>query len=144
MRLTRAGEYAIRCIMYLSYKGKGKLVSKKEIAAKCAIPTHFLSKIAQELQKAKILEIKQGPRGGFVLTKDPSELTLLEVIEAIIGEIYLNDCIARPEMCEASNICAVHKVWQKARRELRNILNSVTFDKLVKDPKCIPNFDKEI
>ena len=140
MRLTRAGEYAIRCIMYLSFKGQGILTSKKEIAAKCAIPTHFLSKIAQELQKARIIEIKQGPRGGVVLTRDPKELTLLEVIEAIIGEIYLNDCIAHPDQCEASSKCAVHRVWQKARKELRKTLASATFAELVKDPKCVPNF----
>ncbi len=143
MRLTRAGEYAIRCIMYLSSIGKGNLVSKKEIASKCAIPTHFLSKIAQELQKARILEIKQGPKGGFILTKDPKNLTLLEVIEAIIGEIYLNDCIAHPNQCEASSKCAVHKVWNKARTQLRNTLNTVTFSELVADPRCIPNFDQQ-
>ena len=141
MRLTRAGEYAIRCILYLSYKGQGVLVSKKEIAAKCAIPPQFLSKIAQELQKARILEIKQGPKGGFVLTSDPGKLTLLHVVEAIIGEIYLNDCIARPNQCAASSKCAVHKVWGKARAQLRKTLDSVTFKELSADPVCIPNFD---
>ena len=141
MRLTRAGEYAIRCILYLSYKGHGVLVSKKEIAAKCAIPPQFLSKIAQELQKARILEIKQGPKGGFVLTSDPEKLTLLQVVEAIIGEIYLNDCIARPNQCTASSMCAVHKVWGKARAQLRKTLDSVTFKELSADPVCIPNFD---
>ncbi len=143
MRLTRAGEYAIRCILYLAYKGPGVLVSKKEIAAKCAIPPQFLSKIAQELQKARILEIKQGPKGGFVLTSEPDELTLLDVVEAIIGEIYLNDCIARPNQCSASSTCAVHKVWGKARNELRRTLQSVTFKELAKDPSCIPNFEAQ-
>ncbi len=143
MRLTRAGEYAIRCILYLSFKGQGILVSKKEIAAKCAIPPQFLSKIAQELQKARILEIKQGPKGGFVLTSDPDKLTLLDVVEAIIGEIYLNDCIARPSQCSASAMCAVHQVWGKARNELRRTLDSVTFKELSKDPACIPNFEAD-
>ncbi len=143
MRLTRAGEYAVRCVLYLAYKGAGVLVSKKEIASKCAIPPQFLSKIAQELQKARILEIKQGPKGGFILTKDPEELTLLDVVEAIIGEIYLNDCIARPNQCTASSRCAVHRVWGRARNELRKTLDSVTFKELSKDPNCIPSFESE-
>lgn len=143
MRLTRAGEYAIRCILYLSAKGPGVLISKKEIATKCAIPPQFLSKIAQELQKARIIEIRQGPKGGFILVQDPENLTLLKVIESIIGEIYLNDCIARPSQCTASPTCAVHKVWIKARKELRSTLGSVTFDELAKDPLCIPNFEEQ-
>ena len=140
MRLTRAGEYAIRCILYMTSKGTETLISKKEIASRCAIPLQFLSKIAQELRKAGIIEIRQGPRGGFILTKNPADLTLLTVIEAIIGKIYLNDCIARPEQCTASSKCPVHKVWHKARRQLRRTLDSVTFEQLAKEPECIPDF----
>ncbi len=140
MRLTRAGEYAIRCILYLTAKGEGVLTSKKEIAARCGIPPQFLSKIAQELQKARIIEIRQGPKGGFILTTNPDKLTLLDVIEAIIGEIYLNDCIARPNQCTASPKCPVHRVWNKAREQLRQTLNSVTFSELAKDPSCLPDF----
>ena len=143
MRLTRAGEYAIRCVLYLSAKGEGMLTSKKEIASKCGIPPQFLSKIAQELQKARIIEIRQGPRGGFILAQNPEELTLLNVVEAIIGEIYLNDCVARPNQCTASPKCPVHRVWNKAREQLRNTLNSVTFKELASEPNCLPDFSKE-
>ncbi len=143
MRLTRAGEYAIRCILYLAAKGEGVLTSKKEIAARCEIPPQFLSKIAQELQKARIIEIRQGPKGGFILTRNPKDLTLLNVIEAIIGEIYLNDCIARPNQCTASPKCPVHKVWNKAREQLRSTLDAVTFSELARDPNCLPDFSRE-
>jgi Rrf2 family protein len=133
MRLTRAGEYAVRCILYMSKKGKEKLVSRKEVADACEIPHHFLAKIAQELAKAGIIEIRQGARGGFILVKNPSEITLLQVIEAIIGEIYLNDCISRPESCKASPVCEVHKVWEKARQQLRETLGGVTFASLIEN-----------
>lgn len=136
MRLTRAGEYAVRCILYMSQKGKEKLVSRKEIAESCEIPHHFLAKIAQELAKVGIIEIRQGAKGGFILIKDPSELTMLEVVESIIGEIYLNDCIARPESCKASPVCSVHKVWEEARQQLRDKLNSMTFKKLIENQAC--------
>ncbi len=143
MRLTRAGEYAIRCVLYLSSRGEGILTSKKEIAARCGIPPQFLSKIAQELQKARIIEIRQGPRGGFILARNPEKLTLLNVVEAIIGEIYLNDCVVRPNQCMASPKCPVHQVWNKARQQLRDTLNSVTFQELAAEPNCLPDFREE-
>lgn len=138
MRLTRAGEYAIRCILYLAKKGKGVVISRKDIAEHAEIPQHFLAKIAQDLAKAGLIEIRQGAKGGFSLSKDPQEITLLEVVETMIGEIYLNDCVARPSSCDILNACAVHQVWIKARKQLRQTLKETTFDKLVHDKTCIP------
>ena len=138
MRLTRAAEYAIRCMVYLSGRGLGVLTSRQEIATKADIPTHFLAKIAQDLARANLIEIRQGARGGFVLSRDPAQLSLLEVVETMIGEIYLNDCVARPNSCKVTCDCAVHRVWMTAREQLRETLNKVTFDQLIKEKSCIP------
>jgi len=137
MRLTRAGEYAVRCVLYLSKKGKGVLVSRKEVAEHAVIPAHFLAKIAQDLAKAGMIEIRQGARGGFALLMEPEEITLLAVVETVIGEIFLNDCVIRPQSCEASSDCSVHNVWMTARDQLRNTLGSVTFAELINQPVCI-------
>ena len=99
MRLTRAGEYAIRCALYLSFKGMGVVVSKKEIARAMEIPDPFLAKIAQQLAMAGIIEIVQGSKGGYRLLVPVEKLTMLDVVEAVIGEIYLNDCVVRPQSC---------------------------------------------
>jgi Rrf2 family iron-sulfur cluster assembly transcriptional regulator len=138
MRLTRAAEYAIRCILYLAKIGRGQQASRKDIARYAEIPPHFLAKIAQDLARAGLIEIRQGAKGGFSLLKDPRDITLLEIVETMIGEIYLNDCVARPSSCNALDACAVHQVWLKARIQLRDTLREVTFDKLIRDKTCIP------
>ncbi len=136
MRLTRAGEYAVRCVLHLAKQEPDALVSRQTIADQCRIPPHFLAKIAQQLAKAGIIEIMQGTRGGYRLIRRPAEVSLLEVIEAIIGEIFLNDCVIRPETCQASPDCAVHRVWVRARDELRRVLGSVSFEDLVREESC--------
>ncbi len=140
MRLTRAGEYAVRCMVYLAHKGRGVLISKQEIAEHADIPTHFLAKIAQELSKAHLIDIKQGPKGGYTLIQNPKNISLLQVVEVIIGEIFLNDCIDRPGSCTVSNSCSVHKVWEKARNQLRETLAEVSLAQLSEDESCIPVF----
>ena len=137
MRLTRAGEYAVRCVLYLSKKGKGVLVSRKEIADNAVIPAHFLAKIAQDLAKVGMIEIRQGSQGGFCLLMKPEEITLLAVVETMIGEIFLNDCVVRPDSCGVSPNCAVHNVWIQAREQLRATLRNVTFAQLLEQPICI-------
>ena len=133
MRLTRASEYAIRCVLFLSAQEEGVVVNKKEVAQEMDIPNQFLGKIAQQLSRSGILEIIQGPKGGVRLLISPEKLSLLDVIEAIIGEIFLNDCILRPDSCGRSSTCAVHNVWQKARNQLRETLREATFSKLVQN-----------
>jgi Rrf2 family iron-sulfur cluster assembly transcriptional regulator len=137
MRLTRAGEYAVRCVLYLSSQEMGIVVSRKEIAQAMDIPNQFLGKIAQQLFRSGILEIVQGSKGGFRLLISPQKLSLLDVVEAVNGEIFLNDCILRPDSCLRSPTCAVHLVWQKAKNQLRGTLHEATFAKLVKKKICI-------
>jgi Rrf2 family protein len=140
MRLSRAAEYAIRCMLYLSIAGKGLLVSRRTVAGEMDIPEQFLGKIAQQLARAGLIEIVQGAKGGFRLAVDPAELTLLTVIEAVIGEIFLNDCILRPESCDRSPVCKVHIVWENVRNQLRDSLRKATFAALMTEsPISVPD-----
>lgn len=133
MRVTRAGEYAIRCVFYMARHEQGMIISLNEIAKAMDIPKQFLSKIAQQLSRSGIIEIFQGPKGGCRLLIAPEELSLLDVVEAIMGEIFLNDCILSSQPCGRKVTCAVHLVWRKAKNQLRQTLREATFDKLVKE-----------
>lgn len=137
MRLTRAGEYGVRCILYLSGKERQVVVPRREVARAMEIPEQFLGKIAQQLARAGILEIIQGSKGGFRLLMSPDKVSLLDVVEAVVGEIFLNDCLLRPNACARTHSCSVHKVWQKARMQLRQILDEATFAELVGDETCM-------
>jgi len=137
VRLTRAGEYGVRCILFLAGSGQGKVVGRVEIAKAMDIPEQFLGKIAQQLAKSGFIEIIQGAKGGYRLLLSPDKLTLLDVVEAVTGEIFLNDCIMRPESCFRSPGCSIHRVWEKAREQLRNTLREATFAKLIEGETCI-------
>lgn len=139
MRLTRAGEYAIRCISYLSKKGIGVSVPKQEIADQGEIPSSFLAKIAQDLSKGGLIEIQQGAKGGYRLLKEPEDITLLEVVEIMIGRIYLNDCVGRPKSCPSSPRCLVHRVWDNASEQLRTNLANANFAQLSHENFCLPH-----
>lgn len=141
MRLTRAGEYAVRCVLYLADRGPGLVISRKQIAREMDIPPHFLGKIAQQLAREGIIEIVQGAKGGFRLIAAPEQVTLLQVVEAVIGEIFLNDCVMRADACHRSYACSVHNIWEEARSQLRDFLKQATFDKLLQDSSCITTGD---
>jgi len=137
MRITRAGEYAVRCVLYMSGCENNKIISRKEISGKMEIPDQFLGKIAQQLARSGFIEIIQGAKGGYRLLKIPEKISLLDVVESVTGEIFLNDCLMNPDSCNKSSSCTVNSVWETARRQLRETLKQATFDKMLGKKSCI-------
>jgi Rrf2 family iron-sulfur cluster assembly transcriptional regulator len=62
--------------------------------------------------------------------------TILDVVEAVIGEIYLNDCVVRPDSCDRISACSIHRVWETARDQLRETLRQANFKSILADKSC--------
>jgi len=132
MLITRATEYAIRALLYLSKQPKGEIVLKKDICASQDITPAFLTKILQPLIKQGIVGSQRGVGGGFYLIRDPGEVTLLDVLMAEEGPLYLNHCIAQKGTCERDIFCPVHGAWHEIRSELMDTLRKYSFSDLMR------------
>jgi Rrf2 family protein len=138
MEITRATEYAVRCVLHLALEPEDRVVARREIAAAREIPEPFLGKIAQRLARAGIIRIMQGARGGYQLVKPADKLTLLDVVEAAEGPLELNTCVLHPKVCSRTCVCAAHRVWSAARRQLRDTLAAATFADLAAQEGPLP------
>ena len=139
MEITRATEYAVRCVLHLALDTRGRVVPRREIAAAREIPGPFLGKIAQRLARAGIIRIHQGSRGGYELVVPADRVTLLQVVEAGEGPLSLNKCVMHPKSCPRTCVCAAHRIWAEARRQLRATLAGVTFAELAAQEGPLPN-----
>lgn len=126
MELTRQTDYAIRCVLYLSKK-QDRTVVVEEISDEMSIPKSFLSKIVQRLTRTGILESFRGVSGGFRLSRKPSEITLLDVIEAMQGTAASNKCAIDKVQCGLSCTCIVHPVWIELKKRTEDYLRKVNF-----------------
>ena len=129
-KLNRSGEYAIRAALYLASNTSGKSISVSDIARMEDVPVEFLRKIAQALIKGKIVRSRRGVNGGIVLSRPAEQISLLEVIEAAEGPIYLNTCLVEPDECRRSPWCAIHVVWCQAQMKFKNVLAAKTLAEL--------------
>jgi Rrf2 family protein len=86
LQLTRQTAYAMKIMAYMARR-PGELVSRKVMIVEAEVPGHFSAKIAQELAKKKLIEVKQGSRGGLKLTCDPAKVTQLDIYEAMNGDL---------------------------------------------------------
>lgn len=89
LQFTRQELYAMRIMTYMANR-PGEVVRRKDMAEEADMPAHFLSKIAQDLAKAGFIEIVQGSRGGFKLTCKPDEVSMLDIYQAISGELKIH------------------------------------------------------
>jgi|SRR5208283_2639808 len=126
MVITREADYAIRCILYLS-ENEGKISMVEGIAREMHIPRSFLAKILQKLARASLVKSFRGVKGGFQLTKDPSEISLLDVVEAIEGEVAMNVCALDEKLCSRSVACPVHPSWLEIKKDIKKMLKKYNF-----------------
>lgn len=130
MEISRRTDYGVRVILDLANLQDGERASTQEIAERQSIPAPFLAKIVSQLSTSGLLETYRGAGGGVVLARPPSEINLLDVIEALDGPIRLNRCVIEPDNCPREDKCPVHAIWMEAQRDLTRVLTSVTFDSL--------------
>jgi Rrf2 family protein len=130
MQITRQADYAVRAIMYLAQIGSEKKAATSQIADEQDIPLSFLAKIIAQLSVAGLLQTMRGARGGVTLARDPNEISLLEVVEAIDGPIQLNECVNGAHQCQITE-CPLQSVWYDAQDDLVTRLRKTTFGQFV-------------
>ncbi len=130
MQITRQADYATRAILYLARVGKGERIATSLVAKEQKIPPSFLAKIISQLSVAGLLHTSRGAHGGISLAREPEQITLLEVIEAIDGPIQLNMCIEQHGACVFEENCPLQPVWHNVQSELVGRLRNTNFRQL--------------
>lgn len=137
MQITRQADYALRAMLYLARNNsKDSKAATSVIAEEQEIPPSFLAKIISQLSIANLIKTSRGASGGVKLKRDSSDITLLDVVEAIDGPITLNECTQNPDICTFGDTCPLHSVWCEAQAELVNKLRDTTFEKLIEMEKA--------
>ncbi len=130
MQLTRAADYAVRVMVHLAGLPPATRPSRAALAEAAEVPEQFLSKVVQALSRARLISSHRGTAGGFELSANPTEVTLLDVMEAIEGPTRLNTCLFPGHGCERQSWCAAHLVWADAQRAMLAVLRRATIAQL--------------
>lgn len=129
-RLSRAAEYSIRGVLYLASRSEGEVAGVEEIARATDVPSAYLAKLFGALGKRGFVRSIRGPEGGFTLPRDPSEISVLEVIEAIEGPISFSQCLVHEGDCPGGSACPVHEMWEGAQESFLKYLRGRDFKEL--------------
>ena len=132
--VLQQSDYAIRCLLFL-VEHRGRLATKSEIAKAVGAPDLFVAKILQRLVKANVLVSVRGIHGGFSLAREPSAISLLDVLGASQASLAFRPCVLNPKACPLQAPCPVRPVWVRIYESTVRELRQTTFDKLTREHK---------
>jgi len=133
MRLSTKGEYASRAMLELSLRYGGGPLHVREISEAQRIPRRFLEQLLLLLKRAGYLKSRKGQKGGYVLSRPPSAITVAEVIRVMDGPLAPIDCVSvmAHEPCPMEGTCGLRWLWKDVRDAVAGIMEKTTFADLV-------------
>jgi len=127
MRISTKGDYGIRALIELSHRyGEAKPTQTSEIAGRQKIPESYLEQLLTTLRRAGFIRSVRGPQGGHALIREPSELRVSEVLEALEGSIMLVDCLDDSSQCSKNGGCPQRGMWQAVGEAILGVLDNTT------------------
>ena len=136
MNINQESDYAFRIVLMLCKEGLDNRLDAKSLSEKGNIPLRFLLKLTRKLTQSGIVKSFRGVNGGYAITKEPKDITLKNIVEAIQGPIIITRCIYDNQACSANKIghCAVHNALSNIQNTLVDELDKVNFEKLKNEP----------
>lgn len=129
--ISQRAKYALRALVMLSGIEKGISLSITEIAIEQRIPKKFLEQILLELKRHGIVESRRGKVGGYMMLREPQDVTYGEVLRLIDGPIAPLPCLSiiayrKCEDCKDEGSCEIRKVFANVALATREVLDKTS------------------
>ena len=126
VQLSRRVEYALLALIDLAIEGREERVQLHDIAQRQAIPEKYLEQLLRPLKTSGVVISTRGSRGGYQLAREPREVTVLEVVEAVEGPLTPDDAPA----AETVGGQVVRALWDGLHLEVSRYLGSIRLSEL--------------
>jgi len=111
MLLNQTAEYALRAMAILAGLWPDRRITAKELAEQANVPPSYMSKVMRKLVVGGLVDSLRGHHGGFRLTRAPSTIPLIEILDAAEFEVARDVCAFGVGKCNPRNPCALHPAW---------------------------------
>ena len=131
LQVSRKVDYALRAMIHLASLPAGVRAPQQEVASQQDIPREFLAKILKTLADKGLVSALRGPHGGVAIARPPSDLSFLDVIEAVEGPVVLNLCLDQQQGCTKGATCTMQAVWRAGQERMLDVYRTTMLSDLV-------------
>jgi len=133
MKLSTRSRYGSRILLELARHYQKGPVRAGRIADNQGLPVKYLEQLIRTLKKADLVSSVRGAQGGHMLARNPSEITLGQIVRLFEDQADLVECINSPEKCDMSDECRVRLAWGEATAALYKKIDTITIADLLSD-----------
>ena len=134
MKLSTRGKYGLYAMYYLAgHKDEGP--QSLQSIASTGVPKQYLEQLLGNLRRAGLVNTVRGVQGGYQIAREPKDISILDVIDAMEGPLELSECMTDEGHCDRSCACPVRRVWQKLTDSINRELAGVTLGDMF-DQSC--------
>ena len=142
LRVTKLTDYATVVLTVLATR-RGEVLSAAELAEHSGLEQPTVSKLLKPLAQAGLVEGLRGVHGGYRLSRDASEISLIEVVEAMEGPLAMTECSQHDSNCGIAHQCGVRSNWRLINDVVADALRGVTLAQMLRpspsdDPRRRP------
>lgn len=131
LRISRLTDYGTVVMVFLA-NNVSQAHNAKEIAARTHIAQPTVSKLLKLLTRAGLLQALRGAKGGYSLAQAAKTISLVQIINAIEGNIALTECSHHQGNCSMEPSCTIRSHWRLINKVLHNTLSTIRLDQMIK------------
>lgn len=141
MKISTKGRYGLRALVDLAYHCADGHVSLIQIAERQKISLNYLEQVFSALRKSGIINSVKGAQGGYVLAKDPGDITAGEILRVLEGEFNIVDDL---DQNQSANQAAIRRlVWEPINQDVRQYMYGTTLKDLVREHRVLNELSDE-
>ena len=131
MWLSTRTRYGLKAIYEIGLNYDDKPISLNSISTKHGISLNYLEQIIAILKKDQLIKSTRGPRGGYSLMVEPTNITLGQIIRSLEGNFTPTECVDTDGQCKASYNCVSFKVFEKMNNSLSDVVDNITLQNMI-------------
>ncbi len=128
-------DYGVRILVHLALLPMNSIVKASEISQARHVPEKFLFQISNELTDKGFIKSIRGPKGGYVLVKNPADISIANVMDGLNKTMAPVACIDTPGLCQISGSCSQQDMWSDVEETLVLKLSSISVKDLADKEK---------
>lgn len=134
IRFSKMADYGVLLLGHLA-RQEGHLASASELAESAHMPRPVVANLLKSFREVGLLDSRRGAQGGYVLVRDPDEITLLDVLSAVDGPVQLIDCAVAdlPTQCDYEDVCLSRSPMKSVHERIVDLLRATTLRELMTD-----------
>jgi Rrf2 family protein len=137
LKFSTRTRYGIRSMIEIGMDTSGKGVFQKQIAEKQEISVKYLDHIIHALKTSGLISNVKGRKSGYVLTRPPDEITMLDIHNSFESGICVIDCLSPNITCDRNERCAARGFWGHVNNKIINYFKSVTLQDMIDEQSCL-------